>query len=221
MTEPTVETVAVPTAPGTDATPAPLSEQTAPAADAPTDPVAPVELTGTPFNAHNTDADAHRADVDKWSADDVRQWLADHPEDAAGMIAPAPLSEAATAAATAPEAVFAAHTDPVPDVVTSTDRRDAGSTQTMPLNPTAPQDLGEAAVPHDLQIDATAGANVVQDWSAPEASDKLDEDARLADIHTKVTEIHAMVAQFASALPEIVKALEASPLGRMLGGMFK
>ena len=48
-----------------------------------------------------------------------------------------------------------------------------------------------------------------------------DTDAMLQDVHTKVSEIHTILHDFAKALPTIIAALDASPFGRILGGLFK
>jgi len=57
----------------------------------------------------NVAPDAHKSQVDSWSADDIKTWLSDHPEQAAKLM---PASAAAPASAPAPPPAAA----PAPDV---------------------------------------------------------------------------------------------------------
>ena len=61
-------------------------------------------------------------------------------------------------------------------------------------------------------IDAPIGAN--------DGSISAEVETLIRETHTMVTEVHAFVAQLLEQVPTLVAAVESSPLGGMLGGLF-
>ena len=61
-------------------------------------------------------------------------------------------------------------------------------------------------------IDAPVGSN--------DGSISAEVETLIRETHTMVTEVHAFVAQLLEQVPALVAAVESSPLGGMLGGLF-
>ena len=61
-------------------------------------------------------------------------------------------------------------------------------------------------------VDAPIGAN--------DGSISAEVETLIRETHTMVTEVHAFVAQLLEQVPTLVAAVESSPLGGMLGGLF-
>ena len=114
------------------------------------------------------------------------------------------------------EAQFNSHTGPDP-VPSSDAPKDAGLGSTMIGSDVPPfgSPVPESSAPSPFDgpmIEAPIGAN--------DGSISAEVETLIRETHTMVTEVHAFVAQLLEQVPTLVAAVESSPLGGMLGGLF-
>ena len=113
------------------------------------------------------------------------------------------------------EAQFNAHTGPpVAEPVEKSEPADDGDADDKPAGVIG-SDVPPfgSPVPFDgPMVEAPIGAN--------DGSISSEVETLIRETHTMVTEVHAFVAQLLEQVPTIVSAVESSPLGGMLGGLF-
>ena len=124
------------------------------------------------------------------------------------------------------EAQFNSHTgpDPVPSTDASKDVKAGLATFNPASPPVVPEPwdvmseppssvIGSDVPPFGSPIpDAPIGPN--------DGSISAEVETLIRETHTMVTEVHAFVAQLLEQVPTLVAAVESSPLGGMLGGLF-
>ena len=115
------------------------------------------------------------------------------------------------------EAQFNAHTGPDP-VAEPVEPKDDGDDDDKPSSvigsdvPPFGSPVPVSPFSSPSPIDAPVGAS--------DGSISSEVETLIRETHTMVTEVHAFVAQILEQVPALVAAVEASPLGGMLGGLF-
>ena len=125
------------------------------------------------------------------------------------------------------EAQFNSHTgpDPVPSTDASKDVKAGLATFNPASPPVVPEPWDVMSEPPSSVIgsDVPPFGSPVPENNPPvkvDTSISSDVETLIRETHTMVTEVHAFVAQLLEQVPTLVAAVESSPLGGMLGGLF-